>query len=310
MAVRTHPTHGSVILTFGELIQDVVAVPVADLAYGGGHVDGEISYFRGGCGANVAAGCAQVGVPTRFLGHAGADPTGDKLISQLSGAGVDVVTIRRGETASSLTIYEPGGDAMLVFHPGGSRNMGMEDIRNEHFTGIAIVHANSHHLYAPETRAAFGQVIGLAHAADVFLSIDVSASNRLITYGVDNYRDDLKVMHPDVLLANEKEAEILGVFDHLPEGVGMVVVHRGDKPTVALGSDGSERIVEVAPVPEVVDTIGGGDAFAAGYLSALLNHAQVEDAIEAGHRLAAEIVRQPGVEFPIERNPEIRRVAG
>jgi sugar/nucleoside kinase (ribokinase family) len=90
----------------------------------------------------------------------------------------------------------------------------------------------------------------------------------------------------------------------------MAVVHRGSKPTVALGEDGSRQSFEVAPVENVVDTTGGGDAFAAGYLSAILMNHSIEEAVHQGHRLAAEIIRQPGVEFTVERNPEIRRVAG
>jgi sugar/nucleoside kinase (ribokinase family) len=308
--VRTFPTRGSVILAFGELIQDVVVQPDGDLAYNGGHVDGAIAYFRGGCGPNVAAGCAQMGVPARFLGHAGADPIGDQLIRQLREASVDVIAIRRGETASSLSISKPNGDTALVFSPGASRSVDAADIRADQLTGVAIAHVNSHHLYAAETRPAFGQLLGYVHAADVLLSVDVSAANRLIEYGAENYRKDLALMRPDVLMANAKEAEILGLLDQVPDGVGRVIVHRGGKSTIVLDADGSRQEFDVSPIDSIVDSVGGGDAFAAGYLSAILQKRPLHEAIQAAHELAAQIVRQAGVEFVVERNPEIRRQAG
>lgn len=297
-------------MTFGELIQDVVVLPVTDLAFAGGHVDGSISYFRGGCAANVAAGCAQIGVAARFLGHAGADPIGDQLLNQLRQASVDIIAIRRGETASSLSIIKPDGDAALVFNPGASRSMAAADIRPEHLTGIAIAHVNSHHLYSAATRPAFGQLIAHVHDADIFLSVDVSAANRLIEYGTENYRQDLAVMRPDVLMANEKEAEILDLFDNFPEGVGRVIVHQGNNPTVVLDADGSQASFDVSPVDAVIDTAGCGDAFAAGYLASLLSELPLEECIAAAHNLAGLIVGQAGVEFPIEHNPELRRHAG
>jgi sugar/nucleoside kinase (ribokinase family) len=307
VAVRVHPNSGSVVLCFGEVIQDVVAIPVKELAYNGGHVDGAITYSRGGCAANVAVGCAQLGVSSRFLGHVGADAIGDQLISQMRRAGVDVIAVRRGQNASSLSIVKPDGDTALVFNPGASRTLDVQDVRREHLTGVAIVHVNSHHLYAPETRDAFGQLIGLVQSADVFLSVDVSASNRLVDYGARNYREDLAIMRPDVLLANEKEAHILGLFEDFPEGVSTVVVHRGSKSTIVLSKDCAQQSFEVPPVEDIVDVIGGGDAFAAGYLSAMLNKRPIEDAVAQAHKLAAEIIRQPGVEFAVERNPEVRR---
>jgi sugar/nucleoside kinase (ribokinase family) len=298
------------VLTFGEMIQDIVVLPVGDLAYSGGHVDGAIAYFRGGCAANVAAGCAQVGVSARFLGHVGADPIGDKLIRQLQGASVDVVAIRRGETANSLTIRKPNGDRALVFSPGASRSMIPADIRADHLTRVAIVHVNSHHLYSAETRPAFGQLIADTHAKELFLTVDVSAANRLIEYGAGNYRRDLTLMHPDVLFANEKEAEILGLWDLHPEGVGRVVIHRGPKSTRVIDEDGSRFEFDTLPVSNVIDAVGAGDAFAAGYLASLVRGLPLEDCVRFAHELGALVVSQAGVEFPVEHNPDLRRPVG
>lgn len=298
--MRLHPTHGMVILAFGEVIYDTVVLPRRPLFYGGGHVDGGITFYRGGCAANVAAGCAQLGAPARFLGHVGADPLGDRLLAQLDQAGVDIIAIRRGETACSLSIAEPDGETALVFSPGGSRSMSAADMRAEHMTGVAIVHLNSHHLYSDSTRDAFAQVVGHAQDADAFISLDVSAANRLIDYGPARYRDDLQAIRPDVLFANQQEAEMLSLFDAFPEGVGLVMVHRGAKSTLCISSDGWWKGFDVPPVKEVIDTTGGGDAFAAGYLSAILRKSELAEAVESAHALAAATICHAGVEFTVE----------
>lgn len=59
-------------------------------------------------------------------------------------------------------------------------------------------------------------------------------------------------------------------------------------------------VIKAEPVA-AVDTTGAGDAFAAGYLGARLQGASLQDAVVAGQRLAARVVRCPGAILPAEQ---------
>jgi sugar/nucleoside kinase (ribokinase family) len=49
----------------------------------------------------------------------------------------------------------------------------------------------------------------------------------------------------------------------------------------------------------VRDLTGAGDAFAAGYLAAVLAGADAAASCEAGHRLAASVIETPGGDIPV-----------
>ena len=81
----------------------------------------------------------------------------------------------------------------------------------------------------------------------------------------------------------------------------MVIVHRGPKSTVCISSEGWWRTFDVPEVDRVVNKTGGGDAFAAGYLAAIMQKLSLDEAVTRAHALATDVVQRPGVEFPIER---------
>jgi 2-dehydro-3-deoxygluconokinase len=87
-------------------------------------------------------------------------------------------------------------------------------------------------------------------------------------------------------------------------GVGEVVVKTGAEGCLTL-RDGTFSVVAV-PEPVVpIDTTAAGDAFNAGYLSSRLAGHGVERAAQAGHRLAAAVIRHPGAVIPHEATPEL-----
>ena len=83
----------------------------------------------------------------------------------------------------------------------------------------------------------------------------------------------------------------------LAERFAEVVVTRGAGGAAWFGPGGGRAAVEPEPVA-VVDSTGGGDAFAAGFLDAWLDGAQPRDALAAGCAVAARVVVRAGARPP------------
>jgi len=128
----------------------------------------------------------------------------------------------------------------------------------------------------------------------VTTSIDASSVGMLRTYGRERIRALLAELAPNHLLANSDEAEFLGLEEpgYLPYTT--LVVKHGSAPTAARPPGGDWLEVPVVPVEEVRDTTGAGDAFAAGYLSAVILHEDIATACAAGNASAAHALGRSG----------------
>jgi sugar/nucleoside kinase (ribokinase family) len=100
----------------------------------------------------------------------------------------------------------------------------------------------------------------------------------------------------DVLFLNDD-----GMEDPLPfmrsrvlAGTSVVVCTQGARGATAVTAT-EELHVPVAPVADVVDTNGAGDAFVSGFLLATHAGHGLAAAMEAGHQQAAECLRSPGL---------------
>ncbi len=270
--------------SLGDLVEDIVVWLDEPMAIGT-DAAGSIIRTRGGSAANVASAAAHLGrVPVRYLGCVGPDATGDGLVAGLQQSGVEVRVQRRGRTGTILVLVGPDGERSMV--PDRGAALLLEPVEDAWLDGLAMLHAPAYGFCGEPISTTVLDALRRARERGLTTSVDASSVGALRGYGRDHIRALLTDLAPDHLLANADEAEFLGVEEpgFLPHTT--IVVKRGAEPTVALM--GGRRVeVPVAPVAEVRDTTGAGDAFAAGYLSAVVDGADVREACEVGNGLAA-----------------------
>lgn len=268
------------VLTFGE--------SMASVRVGGRmRTGGPAELTTAGAESNVAIGLARLGHSVRYAGRIGDDETGVLVTRTLRAEGVDVEHLRPDpERPTGLLLVERriGDTSNVVYHRAGSAASALtaHDLDAALDGRCRILHASGiTPALSPSAAEATEHALRRARDAGALVVFDVNYRGKLWS------RDDAAaVLAPlarlaDVVLASDGELELAagasdeaGVRTLLDAGVGRVVVKRGGHGAALHTRDG--RIDQPALRVDVVDSIGAGDAFAAGFLSALLD--ELDDA--------------------------------
>ena len=283
--------------TIGDLIEDVVVWLSAEPNLGT-DTDSIIQRTRGGSAANVAMFAALTGTESRFIGQVGNDALGQQLCSSLQQAGVDVCVVSEGRTGSIVVLVQPNGERTFLTDRGVASHLSLVDASL--MANVGILHVPSYSLVTEPLASTSLLYIKAAQSLGAVISIDASSTSVLEHFGVARYKSLIQSIQPQVFLCNEDEAGLLGVgvTEGMP-GAALTVIKRGAHSTLAISQNNERSEVAVAPVANIVDTTGAGDAFAAGFLPTFVASNDVEVAIARGHTVAARVLRSPGATLDV-----------
>ena len=283
--------------TIGDLIEDVVVWLSAEPNLGT-DTDSIIQRTRGGSAANVAMFAALTGTESRFIGQVGNDALGQQLCSSLQQAGVDVCVVSEGRTGSIVVLVQPNGERTFLTDRGVASHLSLVDASL--MANVGILHVPSYSLVTEPLASTSLLYIKAAQSLGAVISIDASSTSVLEHFGVARYKSLIQSILPQVFLCNEDEAGLLGVgaTQGMP-GAAITVIKRGAHSTLAMLQNNEHYEVAVAPVANIVDTTGAGDAFAAGFLPTFVATNDVEVAIARGHAVAARVLRSPGATLDV-----------
>jgi 2-dehydro-3-deoxygluconokinase len=236
-----------------------------------------------GSESNVAIGLARLGHAVRWIGRVGADEPGALVLRTLRAENVDVTHAATDpEAPTGLILFEPrlAGVVRVGYYRAGSAGSRLTEAevlkalspvpRVLHVTGITPA-------LGPEPRAALAAAVAAARDAGVTVCFDVNYRSRLWPAA-----EAARALRPlatlaDIVVASADELTLVapdGPAGLLAAGVAEVVVTRGADGAEAVTAAGTLAV----PAHEVtlVDPVGAGDAFVAGYLSALLDGRDVD----------------------------------
>ncbi|TDD23728.1 sugar kinase [Kribbella turkmenica] len=277
------------LVCIGDLVEDVVVWTDGGSRTGTDN-PARIRRVRGGAASNVAAFAASRGTPVRFVGRVGDDPAGEALVQELSKAGVDARVQRRGRTGTIVILVDASGERTM--YPDRAASAELADVPDSWISGAAAIHLSAYSLTGPPGQV-LRQAAAIARAEGAVLAVDGSSVALIDSVGPATFRDLVGALRPGYVFANGAEAELGSLRDLAGRGT-TVVVKNGLDPTEVHFGDGRSAAVPVPPVDRVLDTTGAGDAFAAGFLSAVLQQAEPLEAVAAGHALASRVLTEPG----------------
>lgn len=230
----------------------------------------------GGSAANTIAGVASFGGRAAFVGKVGDDEFGRVFRHDIAAAGVAFATppAKGGQpTARCLVLVTPDAQRTMQTHLGASQELGPEDVDEGLIAGAAITYLEGYLWDRPRAKEAFRKAAAAAHAAGRKVALSLSDP-----FCVERHRDefrDLLANHVDILFANEAEACALwrvADFDGALQATRALgktaALTRSAKGSVVLARD-ELHVIDAAAVPQVVDTTGAGDLYAAGFLYGL-----------------------------------------
>ena len=290
----------------GDLVEDVVVWLPTALSYGT-DTPSKIVRTRGGSASNVAVFAATAGkvstseFRSRLVAQVGNDLLGDQLVAALETSGVEPCVVRSGRTGSIVVIVSPDGERTMLTDRAAATQL-EHPPKNWH-NNVSVLHVPAYSLFSEPLGSAARECIAAAHEQNIAVSIDASSASLIKTFGVARFRDLVAELNPKIFFCNTDEAEVLNLAAQ-PLELEIVVIKAGAAATTLITQRANSTIA-VAPVGEIIDSTGAGDAFAAGFLTRFeqtyiyeSSHDQsverLHNCVIAGHQLAARVLRSPG----------------
>jgi 2-dehydro-3-deoxygluconokinase len=267
---------------------------------------GSLELSVAGAESNVAIGLARLGHQAGWVGRVGADEPGELVRRTLRAEGVDVsgVTTDPSRPTGLMLAERRIGDLVRVtYYRSGSAGSRLsaadilprigEGVRLLHLTGITAALSDT-------ARRCVTDAAARAREAGVAVSVDVNYRARL--WAPAEARDTLLPLTglADIVFASADELAMLAGHDDLQAAAQEMLAHGAGQVVVKRGADGATAYaagvtvsVPARPVT-VVDVVGAGDAFVAGYLSAHLDGAETRDCLNRATVTAAFAIARSG----------------
>lgn len=259
---------------------------------------GSFAAYVGGSPLNIAVGARRLGLRTALLTAVGDDKVGDFIVRFLDDEGVDTsfIPVKPGARSSAVVLgIEPPDRFPLVFYRDNAADaqLTIDDVLAAPVSRAAALEVSGTGLAKEPARSATFRAVELARQAGrtVYLDLDFRADqwHDLRAYGVT-----VRALLPLVDVALGTEEEFRAAM--LDDAASVVITHQQvSAPTVhgdvdasiaaMLAAPGPDALVvkrgpqgatvhrrsgEVVAVPgfpvEVVNVLGAGDAFAAGFI--------------------------------------------
>lgn len=302
--MKTDP-HALDVVTLGE----AMLMLVADEA---GPLEAAQHFHKRTAGAetNVAIGLARLGQRVGWQSRLGADSMGRYLLAEMRREGIDCshVEVAPGERSGFLFKgkVDDGSDPPVEYHRAGSAasRLGPQHLDEGWLRGARLLHVTGvFPALSPGTLEATRRAIAVMRAAGRRLCFDPNlrptlwASQDLMRDTLNALAVQCELVLPGIeegfVLTGSRDPAAIARF-YRAQGVRTVIVKLG--PEGAYCDDAVEGTghVPAFPVAKVVDTVGAGDGFAVGVISALLEGCSVAEAARRGAWIGARAVQVTG----------------
>lgn len=300
------------VLVVGELNVDLILNRIdGPAAIGKEVLANALTLTLGSSSAIFASNLRTLGSRVTFSGKLGKDDFGDHVLSSLRKKGVDVSNIiSSNETSTGATIVlNYGEDRAMITHPGAMSEFTIKDIPRPAFEQARHMHVSSIFLQ-PGLKKNVVQLFADAKTAGMSTSLDPQWDP------AEEWDLDLHKLLPyvDVFMPNVKELEgITGTTDPL---LAMKSLSTANIVVVKNGSEGAwlrqgDDIIHQSSFlnRNVVDSIGAGDSFDAGFIHKFVQQRSLRECLEFAALTGAVNTTMPGGTTAFEDIDTVKEIA-
>jgi sugar/nucleoside kinase (ribokinase family) len=267
----------------GELNLDMILYGLPrDLELDREHLAKDFSITLGSSSAIFTHNLASLGNKVAFSSSVGGDSFGQICLENLGACGADLRGVRRlpGQLTGVTVILPSGGRRYILTYPGTMATMSYAELDLSYALNARHLHLSSYFLH----RALRPHIARLFHEAKTAgLTTSLDTNDDPENLWTDDLREVLNFV--DVLLPNEREACRIARTDHveqaakiLSDRVSIVVIKLGKEG--AMARHGEETFRAMPLVVEMVDPIGAGDSFDAGFVHQFIRGKGLEQCLQ------------------------------
>ncbi len=244
------------------------------------HLATDLSITLGSSSAIFAHNLSCLGNRVAFSACIGDDPFGEICVQRLSASGVDASHIKklRGKTTGLTVILPQRKDRFILTYPGAMYDMTDRELDLNFVFNAKHLHLSSYFLQKG-IRPQLIDIFRKAKEAGLSTSLDTNDDPE------DRWSGDIQLLlrYVDILLPNE---------DSLSQKVRILVIKRGSQGAIV--RVGKEKFSAFPPVVDVVDPVGAGDTFDAGFVHQFIRGAKLEDCLKFANAAGALSVTRAG----------------
>lgn len=283
------------VICLGILVADIFTNPVSALpAAGQLSLTDRFLMSVGGCASNTAVCLSRLGRKAKVLGKVGTDLFGGFVLDELRRLGVDCSSVASSTThptSATVILNVTGEDRRFLHCIGANADFSFADVDCSVLDGASILYVGGYMVMPKFGADDLTQLFHAAKQRQVRTVLDV-----VTPPGLSMSRRQLESMlaHTDVFLPNSDEAEAMtGLKDPARQASFLSALNPACDIVVTLGAHGSvavrngEIIRAGTYAIQAVDESGAGDAFAAGYVTSLLEGWSLEKSLSFASAIGA-----------------------
>lgn len=260
----------------------------------------EFTRMLAGAEVNVAIGLKRLGHSVAYVTKLGTDPFGTYIENKLKSEGLDVQISKDEDhfTGYQLKGKVIEGDPEVFYYRRNSAAscLSVEDIEKVDLEGARVLHITGiPPALSKSCREATYRLIERAREKNMLVSFDPNLrptlweSQEVMIRTINDIASNADIVLPGtgegkILMGSDRPEEIAEFYRK--NGAKAVIIKAGSDGAYA-DWEGGKAFYPGYKVKEVVDTVGAGDGFAVGILSAWLEGLQMPEMVDRGNAIGS-----------------------